>query len=60
MKNKNLNCKECGNDEFITEPNKYDVYKAEEGKLEFQKSKSRTKKAIAFPRKAGRKIRTSP
>ena len=37
MKNKNLNCKECGNDEFITEPNKYDIYKAEEGKLEFQK-----------------------
>ena len=37
MKNKNLNCKECGNNEFITEPNKYDIYKAEEGKLEFQK-----------------------
>ena len=28
---------ECGNNEFITEPNKYDIYKAEEGKLEFQK-----------------------
>ena len=27
-----------GNDEFITEPNKYDIYKAEEGKLEFQKA----------------------
>ena len=38
MKNKNLNCKECGNDEFITEPNKYDIYKANEGKLEFQKA----------------------
>ena len=27
MKNKNLTCKECGNDEFVADSNKYDIYK---------------------------------
>ena len=31
-------CKVCGCDEFITNPNKYDIYKIINGKLEFQRS----------------------
>ena len=31
-------CKVCGCDEFITTPNKYDIYKIINGKLEFQRS----------------------
>ena len=37
MKNKNLNCKECGNNEFVADSNKYDIFKVKEGKLKFQK-----------------------
>ena len=33
MKNKNLNCKECGNNEFVADSNKYDIFKVKEGKL---------------------------
>ena len=29
-------CPECGHDEFITQPNRYDVYLATEGKLYLQ------------------------
>ena len=38
MKNKNLNCRECGNDEFVADSNKYDIFtRLKEGKLKFQK-----------------------
>lgn len=31
---KNLNCKKCGCDEFLSKPNRYDVYKIIKGRLQ--------------------------
>ncbi len=28
----------CGSDEFVTQPNRYDVYRIVDGRLEFQRS----------------------
>lgn len=34
-----IECKECGNDsEFITQPNKYEIYEVVDGELEHQKT----------------------
>ena len=33
-----IECKECGNDEFITQPNEYEIHKVIDGKLEYQRS----------------------
>ena len=38
MKTKNIKCKHCGGKEFISKPNQYDVYVADEDDLELQKS----------------------
>jgi len=32
-------CKKCGGEEFITQPNRYDVYKNHNGAVELQSSK---------------------
>jgi len=43
-------CKVCGCDEFTTNPNKYDIYKIIDGKLEFQKSELIDDKIVLFCR----------
>ncbi|TAE19912.1 MAG: hypothetical protein EAZ95_00755 [Bacteroidetes bacterium] len=35
---KNYQCLHCGCKEFITQPNRYDIYVAEEGKVRFSHS----------------------
>jgi ribosomal protein L33 len=35
---KKIKCKECGAQEFITEPNRYDIYEVIDNKLGFQRS----------------------
>ena len=35
---KDYKCPHCGSEEFITQPNRYDVYVAKEGKIRFSHS----------------------
>ncbi len=49
-------CKVCGCDEFITNPNKYDIYKIINGKLEFQRSELIDDKIELFCRECSLKL----
>lgn len=38
LKKKNLNCKQCGSNEFVTKPNRYEIYQNIDGKLVLMES----------------------
>lgn len=40
MKHKPDRCQECGHDEFCSQPNQYDIYHAENGRIVFSESTS--------------------
>lgn len=50
------NCEYCGCDEFITKPNKYDIYKIIDGKPELQNSELINEKIELFCRECSKKL----
>lgn len=47
-------CK-CGNEEFVTQPNRYDVYQIIDGRLEYQKSESVDDELAVYCRECGKR-----
>ena len=52
-----LKCENCGCDEFITKPNRYDFYKLVSGKLVFQNSEFVEQNIRLFCRECSEEIR---
>lgn len=53
---KKIKCKECGCQEFITQPNKYDVYEVEEGELVLQTSEIIDEEPILYCRECSEEL----
>lgn len=51
-------CK-CGNDEFITKPNSYDIYQIIEGNLEYQRCQLIEDELILYCRNCGKPYKES-
>lgn len=56
MENKKYFCNNCGCKEFITKPNRYDVFESKNGKIIFKKSENVDEKVILFCRDCSEKI----
>lgn len=54
--NKKYSCSKCGCEEFITNLNRYDIYKSINGKLIFEKSENVDEKTNLFCRDCSAKI----
>jgi hypothetical protein len=50
-------CINCGCQEFVTQPNSYDIYKVVNGKLEFQESELIDNKFILYCRECGKRYK---
>ncbi len=49
----------CGSDEFVTQPNKYDVYRIVDGRMEFQRSELIDDDMVVYCRGCGRRYEKS-
>jgi len=56
MENKKYFCNDCGCKEFITKPNRYDIFKSKNGKLFFEKSENIDDSEDLFCRDCSKKI----
>ena len=56
MKKENLNCKECGNDEFVLESNKCEFYKVEGEYLKFDEAGITREEPKAYCRKCLKEV----
>ncbi len=52
----NLKCKNCGSYEFISKPNRYDVFKSDGKKIQFQRSELINEKLDLYCRNCSEKI----
>jgi len=57
MENKKYFCSDCGCKEFITKPNRYDIFKSENGKIIFEKSEDIDDKIILFCRDCSKEVK---
>lgn len=57
MKNKAKYACTCGNTEFITQPNRYEVYEADGDYLVFQKDEDTDEKPVLRCRECGKKLK---
>jgi len=57
MENKKHSCDSCGCKEFITEPNRYDIFKSKNGKIVFEESEDVDEKPTLFCRDCSKKIK---
>lgn len=53
---KNLNCNKCGCDEFISKPNRYDVYQIIEGRLQLIQSPFTEEEIKLYCRECGEEL----
>jgi len=56
MKNQTYSCSNCGCDEFVTNPFRYDIFKSKNGKIIFEKSETVDEKVNLFCRDCSEKI----
>ncbi len=50
-------CKKCGGKEFISKPNRYDVFKVQGNKIFYRKTEIIDEKSILFCRECSEKIK---
>lgn len=55
---KQIQCKKCGCKEFITQPNKYDVYEVINGLLQYVQTENIDDEDILYCRECGEILKT--
>ncbi|MBO4738365.1 MAG: hypothetical protein J5606_02260 [Bacteroidales bacterium] len=55
---KKIQCTQCGGTEFITQPNKYDVYEVVDGELQYVNTESIDDMDVFYCRECGEILKT--